>query len=340
MANYFPAQAKVLPSFTEPDLIVTYAQASGAFHVLAEGKPRVKIGSDDLFVYVNALDIRNRVHVAQTAGTLLPSASLAATMLSTPTYLLRTRTEWDHHDTAAASQYNVGLPAALDLAARQGHFQQGRVLVLYGYNGANGEGLMNASGAMATTLPKDSYGNGTVSSYDNGQLAIWILQQIALLKQSMYQSGGLSNRIVLLGPQRIFFQLDTAQIVQLVSYQRPGAGSRTVGGTIREVVEESGDRIEYVYDDTLIGKGSGGSDAVILTIPEIEVPSIPGIDTNQMGNFQPSMRDVNVMYADMAAPMKITTPIPDGGMTEIQEWRLTSGWNVRGAGVYILSMPH
>jgi hypothetical protein len=46
------------------------------------------------------------------------------------------------------------------------------------------------------------------------------------------------------------------------------------------------------------------------------------------------------MYTDMAAPMKIPTPTPDGAITQIYEQRITSGWGIRPEGIYILSMPY
>lgn len=341
MANFFPAQAKVSPSFSEPDLIVTYAQASGAFAALADGAPRVKLGNDDLYVYVNSLDLRSEAQAAQAAGNLLPSASLVGNYYSTPTYLIRTRAVWNHHDTAAAANYAIALPAAQDLAQRQGIFQQIRTGLLYGFNPANGEGLLNAPGATAVTLPADTFGNTTVSAYDGGQMALFILQQIVALKASMFQSGGnITSKIKVVGPQRIFLLLAYANIVQVTSYQRPGAGTATTADVIARVAGDSGDTFEWFFDDTLIGKGANGSDAVILTIPEIEQPDIPGINTNIFGGVKPNMKAVNVQYADMPAPMKIPTPIPDGGITEVQEMRITSGWNVRGSGIYILNMPH
>ena len=341
MANFFPAQAKVAPSFSEPDLIVTYAQASGAFAALQEGKPRVKLGSEDLYVYINALDLRTENFTAQSAANFLPSATLVGTYHSTATYLIRTRSIWDHHDIAAAANYNVSLPHAQDLAARQGIFQQMRSMLLYGYSAANGEGLLNAANAVQVTLPADSYGATTVSTYDNGQMALWLLSQIVALKSGMYQSGAqIKNKVVIVSPQRIFLNLSYADIVQVTSYQRPGAGTSTVGQTVESVLAEMGDTIEWHYDDTLIGKGAGGADAVIMTIPEVEVPSIPGLNTNEFGEINPQMRAVNVMYADMAAPMKIPTPTPDGGITEVQELRCSSGWNLRPQGLYILSMPY
>lgn len=341
MGNYFPAQAKVTPSFSEPDLIITYAQPSGAFAALQGGKPKVKIGSEDLYVYINALDLRTDAQAAQASFNQLPNATLVATYYSTPTYLIRTRATYDHHDMAAAGNYSVSLPHAQDLALRQGIFQQMRTGLLYGFNPSNGEGLLNTVGATQVNLPPDSYGNDSVMTYDNGEMALFFLNQIVALKTGMYQSGGhITNKIVIVSPQRVGVQLGYANIVQVVQYQRPGAGTSTTAEVVNEVAKEWGDTVEWYYDDTLIGKGAGGSDAVILTIPEIEQPDVPGINTNVFADTNPNIKAVNVMYADMAAPTKIPTPVPDGGITEVQELRISCGWGIRPEGLYILNMPY
>jgi hypothetical protein len=301
------------------------------------------MGQDDLYVYVNSLDLRTEAQASQAAPNFLPSATLVGGQYGTPTYLVRTRSVWDHHDTAAAASYNVSLPAAQALAARQGHYQQYRTALLYGYQPSNGEGLLNAPAATQITLPPDPYGNTTFSTYDNGAMALWLLNQIVSLKMSMYQSGGkIRNQIVVISPQRIFLQAQIANIVQVTSYQRPGAGTSTTANVAKQQMAEAGDDLVWYFDDTLQGKGSGGSDAVILTIPEVEVPDIPGIqaNTNAFGSLQPSMKAVNLQYAAMAAPMEIPTPVADGAITTVYENRITSGWNVRGAGLYILNIPH
>jgi hypothetical protein len=347
MPNIFPQLVKVSPSFTEPELILTYAQATGAFEALPGGKPLVKLGEGDLAVYIHSLDLRSESVAGQAAGNLLPSASLVTEYFSTLTYLIRVRATWDHHDMQAASNYSVALPAAQDLACRQGIFQQMRNALLYGFNPANNEGLLNAQGATKVNLPPDSASNTTLTTYDNGEMALFWLNQIVLLKTGMLQSGrNISNRIVIITPQRVFLQMAYANIVDLVSYQRPGAGTSTTGEIIKKVVEEGGDSLEWYFDDTLIGQGTTGAgelqgaDLCILTIPEIEQPTAPGINTNEFATLQPNKRAVNLMYADMAAPMKIPTPIPDGGITEVQELRITSGWNIRPEGLYIVSIPH
>jgi len=341
MANFFPAQAKVHPSFSEPDLIVTYAQPSGAFAALSGGKPRVKIGSEDLYVYINNIDLRTETSTAQASSNFLPSSTLVGGYSSTATYLIRTRATWDHHDIAAAANYAVSLPHAQDLASRQGIFQQMRSMLLYGYNAANGEGLLNAANAVQATLPPDQFAHTTLTTYDNGSMALWLMSQIIALKAGMFQ-GDMPNEIRIIGPQRVILALQMQMIVQTTSYQRPGAGTATTAQVIENVAKEFGNTISWWMDDTLIGKGQGASDMVILTVPEVEVPDMPGlmINTGAFNEMSPSMKAVNVMYADMAAPMKIPTPVPDGGITEVQEIRCSSGWNLRGAGLYLLSIPY
>lgn len=339
MGNIFPTSAKISPSFTEPELILTYAQASGAFAALQGGKPRVKIGSEDMAVYVNHLDLRTEVVAGQSPSNLLPSASLVVDYYSTPTYLMRVRAIWDHHDMARASHWNVALPAAQDLAMRQGIFQQMRNALLYGFTPSQGEGLLNTSGATAVTLPPDSFGNTQISTYDAGQLSLFFLNQIVSLKSRMWQSGGnIKNNIVVISPQRVFLQMAYADIVQVTSYQRPGAGTATSGEVIKVVAAESGDTFDWYFDDTLIGQGTTSSyDAVLMTMPEIEQPVIPGIDTNVFAGLMPNIKATNVMYADMPAPMKIPTPTPDGAIVELQEMRITSGWCIRPQAITIIS---
>ena len=342
MPVIFPTQAKVTPSFSEPDMIVTYTQASGAFAALEGGKPRVKIGPEDMAVYINRLDLRTDVAAGQSPFNLLPSAVLQINYETTPTYLIATRAIWNHHDTARGGELAISVPSAYDLAAFQGIYQEMRSALLYGLNPTNGEGLLNTVGATTVTLPVDPYGNSTVVSYDNGAMLDFILAQVVALKSGMYQSGmPIKNEIVIVSPQREFLAFANANIVQVTSYQRPGAGTATVAAAAKGVVTESGDSFEWYFDDTLIGQGAGGNDIVILTIPAIEAPDMPGLNTNIFGSdMRPQMKAVNLMYADMAAPIKIPTPIPDGAITQRYEQRITSGWNVRSQGLYLLSMPY
>jgi hypothetical protein len=93
-------------------------------------------------------------------------------------------------------------------------------------------------------------------------------------------------------------------------------------------------------DDTLIGKGQGGADMVIITIPELENPRGTPYNTNKMGELNPSMKAINLMYSDLPAPMKIPTPVQDGAISIVQQMRLTSGWCLRPQGIALVSIPY
>jgi hypothetical protein len=142
MAFLTPSWLQVHPSFIEPDILIQYQQASGAFAALAGGEPRVKISSEDLYVYIKRLDIRTRLATGQTAANQLPNISMATSMISVPTYLQRLRAEYDHHDTAAAAQWGISIVEAYRLGMRQAHYQFLRNGLLYGVNPANGEGKL------------------------------------------------------------------------------------------------------------------------------------------------------------------------------------------------------
>lgn len=333
-----PAFITVNPSYMMPETIMQFAQATGAFELLGGGDPQIRLGEGDLAVYIKKLDVRTAVTAAQMAANQLPSCSVIPSMISSPTYLLRSRAEYDHHDTAAAGRWGYSIVEAQRLAMRQGIYQQLRNMVLYGMNPLFGEGFLNTTGATTTVLPPDSNGNTTVLTYDNGQMAIFLLSVVQQIKTATLQMG-LSNRVVVLGPQRVLGAFEYQNIVQLVQYQRMGAGTATTATMFKEVVKDAGDIVaEWVYDDTLIGKGQGGTDAVIICIPEVSRQRRSKFNTNEFAFLSPSLEATTLQLLDMAAPREIPTPLAGGAIDVVSEQRGTPGWVLRPEAVTIISM--
>lgn len=339
MPSISPAYTITHPAYIEPEVILPYAQASGAFDTLPGGEPRVRLGEGDLYAYIKRVDVRNRVASGQAAYNALPSVSTTLSMISTPTYQLRVRAEYDHHDTAAVGQWGLSIVDLQRYGMRQGHFQLARSGLLYGFNPANGEGLLNAQGAVAVSLPPDSNGNDTLVTYDNGQLGIFVLQQLMLMKTRTVQLGQ-PHTFTILGPQRVLGTMEYQNIVQLVQFQRPGAGTATTAGLIKGVAGDNEDEILWVYDDTLIGKGAGGTDAVIIVMPEVKKPADDPINTNAFAEIDPGLRACTMMLCDMAAPREIPTPLPGGAIDVLSEWRITSGWGIRPEAITIVSIQY
>jgi hypothetical protein len=338
MAGVTPSYVQLHPSYVMPEVILQYQQASGAFETLQGGEPLTRLGQGDLVAYVKAFDIRTATASGQSAYNQLPSVSITPRMISTATYLVRVRAEYDHHDIAAFGQWGASLVDAQRLGVRQGIFQQMRTALLYGFNAANGEGLLNTQGATAVTLPADSNGDVSISTYDNGQLAIFFLTQLGALKTRTLQIGQ-PTAITILAPQRVIAQMSYVGIVQLVQYQRVGAGTDVTAGVVSAVAANQGDKVIWVADDTLIGQGAGGTDAIIMTAPEVKKPVGSPINTNEFARLAPGFEGCNIQLCDMAAPREIPTPLPGGAIDVLSELRITSGWTLRPEALTIISAP-
>lgn len=338
MANIFPAVTLVHPHYMIPEIIEQYNQASNYYDLLAGGDPLARIGTGDLFVYAKVLGIRTKVASGQAAYNALPSCTIDASMINVPTYLLRSRAEYDHHDTAAGANWGVSVPNAQSLGMQQAINQALRNCGLYGFNAANGEGIINTAGATAINLPPDPFGATTVVNYDNGAMAQFLAQQVLAIKTRMFQLG-LPARVEIVGPQRTLGTFEY-NVVQLVQFQRPGAGTESTKGVFESIIGANGDTLGWGYDDTLIGKGSGGTDLVVITIPEIKKPTGKSPNTNIFATLEPGLEATVMQLIDMAAPREIPTPIPGGGIDVVSELRTTPGWGIRGEAIQLISMQY
>lgn len=339
MAVIMPAWTRVEPSFAEPQTLIQINQFSQAFALLADGKPRVRLNEGDLMVYIRTLSTRTRVAAAQASANAIPSSDIVGGVIGTATYNIRTRAEFDHHDTAAVANYNVPIVEAFRLAGRQGIFQNQRDILLYGMFPAKGEGLVNSPNSTQVTLPADPYGNTTVSTYDNGAMAVFLLTQMQQLLQRTYQTG-ISRTFVIIGPQQDLGQWAIQDIVQLVQYQRLGAGSYAVAGVVKEQLATAGHNLIWGYDDTLIGKGAGGTDAILICLPEVSQPTGDLPNTNEFGRMPNGLYANTLMYTDMAAPREIMAPLAAGAVDMTLELRSSSGWLTRPEALTVCSMPH
>jgi len=341
MSGFAPSYVTVNPHFMMPELIMQYSLASGAFTTLATENPMPRLGEADLYVYAKKVQLTTQVSANQSTSNQLPSASVIPSMISTATYRLQTRAQYDNFDEAATGAWGYALPEALRLAARQGIAQQLRNALLYGYNPANGEGLLNTAGATRVNLGADSNGNTGYSTWDSGQLAQFLLNAIGNLKTTTLQIGQ-PLRLVFLAPQRFIQQISYGGIVSLTQFQRIGAGVETAAGLVETVASwAGGDDVSFAADDTLIGQGYGGTDAIILIAPELKIPKANArINTNIFAELTPNTTATSLMLCDVAAPTEIPTPLPDGGITTLYTMRSTSGWGIRPEGMTIISAAY
>jgi len=337
MALNFPAVKIVEPSFKEPELFIQFQQASGYVALLEGEKIRVRLAEDDLVVYAKQLNIRTKIMGSQATANELPGVDISANLFNTNTYQFRSRAQYDHHDVAAGARWAVAVPEAYRLGLRQAHFQQARDIALFGMQPQYGEGFLNAPGSFAVNLPPDQYGNTTIQTYDNGQMAFFLANQVGLIKQRTLQLG-IGRRFVFLGPQRSMLQFEY-NIVSLTQYQRTGAGTASTVEVLKAILLANDDELVWAYDDTLQGAGgSANADVIIIAMPEVEVPAGPdALNTNVFATLQPNNPTCLTQYSDMAAPREIISPLPAGATDVVTELRLTPGWAPRSAALTILT---
>ena len=338
MPSVFNARQLVSPHHYEPGLIITQSQASGYFDVLSGEAPRNQLGPIDKAIYANVLDVRTQVAANQATANVLPGVSLTGHIIQAGTYTLRQRNQYSDFDVAEAGEYNVALPMAYRYGHFQGAYQYLRNIGIYGANAANSEGLINTPGATTVNLPADTYGNTTLSTYDAGQLAIWFNGLILAGLSRMFLLGT-PVRVVILGPQQDLGFMQLQGVVQLTSYQRPGAGAATTAQEIVTINKEFGYTVEYAFDDTLIGQGAGGTDAILVCFPELNVPTVPGMNTNKFAEIAPNVQGNILQYTDVAAPVEVVTPVP-GGLDMESTMRASAGWVIRPQAITIASVGH
>jgi hypothetical protein len=334
-----PSVLTVSPSHFEPNIIMSVNQASGYTRTLAGGNPRVQLDSEDKMIYIRTAQVRTTMLQNPATGNVVPNPNIVMGMIQCPTYNQRIRTEYDHHDTAMASKWGLGLPEAYKYAMQQGHHLLLRDRTLYGALPGYGEGIVNTPGATTITLPPDTFGDTAAHNYDSGQMALFLAQQILAIKTRTYQLGT-PRRFAFLGPQRILGIFEY-NVVQLTSYQRPGAGTGSTLEMLKQIgIEAGNDVVEFAYDDSLIGQGTGGTDLVILIMPEIEPHLKQPLDTNMFAKLSQGFNDNSLLYTDMVAPLEIPTPLPGGAIDVLTEMRASPGWVVRPECLQLISMPY
>jgi len=336
MANLFTAKIQAQPSYTMPGMVVQQSLVSGFTTLLGGGNVQARLNTTDVAVYMNSLKMKANSVISQNPANSLPmGAEFIPEMRSIPTYFIRAKAEYDSHDVAMAGTWNVSLEQAIKLALKQSHFERIRDAALYGVNASNNEGILNAPNIFPESLPADSHGNTGWIDYDNGELLTWLLQRINDLTARTFTSGA-PVRLAALMPVRLLNKLTTG-IVQLTSYQREGAGSNSVEGSLQAVLQWNGKDIEFGVDNTLIGKGDGGTDGIILCIPELVDQSDNAFNTNVFASLQPNISANIVQMCDTPEPVFKTVPLSLDNNEIMSEQKIIPAWGIRPEAITFIS---
>jgi hypothetical protein len=123
MPSNSPAFVTVNPSFIEPGILLPYTQASGFLELFAGGYILTKISPEDQYIYAKGIHLRTQVAAGQSAYNQLPTIETTPFQIQTPTYQLRSHSQFDHNDIAAMGRWGMSLMEINRLGHRQGMFR-------------------------------------------------------------------------------------------------------------------------------------------------------------------------------------------------------------------------
>lgn len=254
--------------------------------------------------------------------------------LETGVYYVQARSVLADDEDARASKMGLPLQALQNAAAQSVMAQAMHRGTLFGFNGASGEGLVNASGVGANTLPADSQGNAGVAEYLADELFDYLLNRIQVAEGATRNMAKVTYMAM---PVAIYNSVVNTKIVKLTAYANAG-GTRTIGQAINETRRATGQpEIDFICDDSLAGKGASGKDLIILGLPNIRQLGVIGMDTNAFGNGPNADESQLGMIFQSADLIRKTAPIGTDAMASTYKMVMTPAVVKRREGLYLIS---
>lgn len=194
---------------------------------------------------------------------------------------------------------------------------------LYGFGKGYNQGII--AGSTKASLPPDSTGATTVSTYSDIDLYKFIIETINDVRA---QSFGGASPTILFGPRKFINYIQTALVSFLQSAESGGLNS--VAGTINLASRLGGvEQIKYIEDDSLIGRGTDGKDLFFLLAPRIkEDQRFEQFNQNILIDENGSGKK-NAIMAVTVPDWNQRNPVVDGFESSFRQMSLTAGLLIR-----------
>ena len=106
---------------------------------------------------------------------------------------------------------------------------------------------------------------------------------------------------------------------------------------MKSVMEWNGKDIEFYVDNTLEGKGDGGTDGIILAIPELVDQTDSAFNTNVFASLQPNITANIVQMCDTPEPVFKTVPLSLDNNEIMSEQKIIPAWGLRPEAITFIS---
>jgi hypothetical protein len=325
--------SRVVPHSIIPGVVAPISQDVDYLKAFAGVTKYGDLGSD--YLYLPTLD---KVHTPTTVGQQwrggVDSAQFSTSQLAWQYYTIQSRMEYTDQQAAKLAKMlpGIGIDSLLDKLCRQGINQRRHYGAIFGFDPAQTQGLVKQG--ITESLPADSDSHTTISTYNADELLAFLASQA---REAMNNSYGMAKPVVFMSSVRLVNYIKTV-MVNLTSYQMPGAGVDSIGGAYSRIVGEwlGVGKVEFIGDDLLKEAGTAGDDLIILVAPGLTEQDLTKPEFSQylLGDLPANM--MNTFIDNAGGLVKTVNPIMNRVSSADYSLQTTPGAVIRQAAVRVI----
>lgn len=283
-------------------------------------------------VYIPIIRFTNTsAQVVQGWNTAIDRADLIVDQLEAVVYSINSRISFNTNDEVKFNRLtNRALLGTYEDIVDQGVALAMHMLAFYGANAQAKQGII--ANATQSALPADSTGATKLSEYDLAELMQFLNKIVMNIRSASYN---MLYPAVIYAPTEAIALIEQALVPFLNSANSGSVNS--VGGTLNFALQEAGlPIVEFICDDTLKGKGTGGNDLMLFIAPKLKETMRGQYDQNILSDKEYNAVHNTFMVATVQN-MKEVNPKRDFTYSSLQMTKMTTGWVVRPEAVYAIS---
>lgn len=329
---------RINPSVVMPGILVPQIQ-SVDFEKYIGSKTNLTGTAEEMLYVMTVNNINGETTVGQQWAQELNRQSYSLGQVGLPLYRINAYSEYDENEQAKFERLvsGVSLPSFLENLAKQAINQRKHSAILSGFDNSLEQGIL--ANAIESTLPADSKGNTTITSYLPNELQAALASEVRSVMDSSY---GMLAPSVFVSSTRVINYLKTTIISLLDSAQKGGVDS--IAGLFDRVVGEwlGVGKVTFMADPLLEDIDGQGKDAILLIAPGMDSQQYdmgsPEVNQNIVG-IENSI-SYNTMYDAGEGLKRISRPDNFGIMSMLYTYKMTPGATLRKEAVRILRVTY
>jgi len=262
--------------------------------------------------------------VSQTWDTAISETAYSLNQIQASVYNISSKYSYNPQESAKFSNATgESLPEVLEAIGEAGVANALHTGAFYGFDNSAEQGIL--SGATKVTLPQDSAGATTVTSYNPAEFVKFMN---TIINQIRIKTFNAETPAVMFGTTEFITFIQT-EIVNFLSSANSG-GVNGIAGTVNMARSWAGENgLEFYIDDSLKGKGTAGKDAFFIMATKTKNDELYQRFNQNIGIAHSDGTLNNTIMVLPVANISYPNPAIDGVISTYNYMSSTSGWNIR-----------